>query len=87
LNNISGHAHVVEAHHKRMEPPMSSNHYTNVVLTVVALALSVIAVENIVRPSKAQSVQSVAICDTSGKFCLDVNRDSRGSFINVQPIR
>ena len=30
---------------------MSSIHYTNAVLTIIALALSVIAVENIVRPS------------------------------------
>jgi hypothetical protein len=66
---------------------MSSAYYTNAVLTVIALALSVIAVENIVRPSKAQSssIQPVAICDMVGHVCLDVNRDLRGSSINVQP--
>jgi len=64
---------------------MRSVYYTNAVLTLIALALSVIAVENIVGPSKAQSssLQRVVICDTEGHNCLDVARDLRGSFINV----
>ena len=66
---------------------MISNRYTNVVLTVIALALSVIAIENLVHPSRAQtpSVQSVNVCDAVTHNCLDVERDMRGSFIKVQP--
>ncbi len=66
---------------------MTNSHYTNVVLTVIALALMVIAVENLVNPSRAQSssIQPVAICDMIGHNCLDVERDMRGSFIKVQP--
>jgi hypothetical protein len=70
-----------------MGPRMIINRYTNVVLTVIALALSVIAIENLVRPSRAQksSIQLVAVCDMDGRNCLDVERDIRGSFIKVQP--
>jgi hypothetical protein len=65
---------------------MTSSLYTNVVLTVIALALSVIAVENLVHPSRADAtIQPVAVCDVLGHSCLDVERDMRGSFIKVQP--
>jgi hypothetical protein len=65
---------------------MSGVYYTNAVLTVIALALSVIAFENIVRPSTAQSSspQRVTICDLEAPYCLNVTRDLRGSsFIDV----
>jgi hypothetical protein len=51
----------------------------------------VIAVENFIRPSTAQSIQiqppvplPVAICDAISHVCLDVERDLRGSFVNVR---
>ncbi len=66
---------------------MTNTRYTNLVLTLIALVLTVIAIENLVHPSKAQSpsIQPVAICDVIGHICLDVERDMRGSFIKVQP--
>lgn len=68
-----------------MEARMISNRYTNVVLTVIALALSIIAIENLVHPSRAQtsSIQSVALCDMVSHNCLDVERNARGSYIKV----
>lgn len=61
--------------------------YTNAILTIIALALSVIAIEGAVRPSTADpvQVQPVAICDMVGHSCLDVVRDFKGSFISVRP--
>lgn len=69
---------------------MNSLRYTNAMLTIIALAFSAIAVENFIRPSTAQSqVQPpvplpVAICDAISHVCLDVERDLRGSFVNVR---
>ena len=44
---------------------MNSFRYTNAMLTIIALAFSVIALENFIRPTVAQStqIQPVAICD------------------------
>ena len=72
---------------------MNSLRYTNAMLTIIALAFSVIAVENFIRPTVAQSpltqpvVQPVAICDIFGKYCLDVERNNQGSFFNVRVVR
>jgi hypothetical protein len=72
---------------------MNSLRYTNAVLTLIAAALAVIAVENIVRPSAAQSprVQPVVICDKFGVNCLDVDTvpnllAGSISFIRVRPV-
>jgi hypothetical protein len=67
---------------------MANTRYANFILTVIALALTAIAIENLVHPSRAaqsSSIQPVAICDVVGHDCLDVERDMRGSFIKVQP--
>ena len=72
------------------ETNMNSLRYTNAMLTIIALAFSVIAVENFIRPTVAQpttQVQPVAICDITGKYCLDVERNFQGSFLNVRVIR
>ena len=51
-----------------------NNYYTNAVLTVIAVALTTIAIENLVRPSRAAfGVQQVQICDRSGIICADVS--------------
>jgi uncharacterized membrane protein len=70
---------------------MNSLRYTNAMLTIIALAFSAIAVENFIRPSTAQSTQiqppvplPVAICDAISHVCADVERDLRGSFVNVR---
>jgi hypothetical protein len=71
---------------------MNSLRYTNAMLTLIALAFSTIAVENFIRPSTAQSTQTqplpvplpVAICDAISHVCLDVERDGRGSFVQVR---
>ncbi len=65
---------------------MSNSRYTNLVLTVIALALTIIAIENLARPTRAAAaLQPVALCDVDGHVCLDVQRDMAGSFIHVQP--
>jgi len=68
---------------------MNSLRYTNAMLTIIALAFSVIAFENFIRPTVAQSplTQPVAICDIFGKYCLDVERNNQGSFLNVRVVR
>jgi hypothetical protein len=72
-------------------PIMNSLRYTNAMLTIIALAFSVIAVENFIRPTVAQppttQIQPVAICDIFGKYCLDVERSNQGSFLNVRALR
>jgi len=68
---------------------MNSLCYTNAMLTIIALAFSVIAVENFIRPTVAQStqIQPVAICDVISHVCLDVERNVQGSFVNVRAVR
>ena len=65
---------------------MNSLRYTNAVLTLIAAALAVIVVENIVRPSVAQSRQPVFICDIIDGTCLDVERGPAGSLIKVRAV-
>jgi hypothetical protein len=50
-----------------------NNYYTNAVLTVIAVALTTIAIENLVRPSRAFGVQQVEICDSSGIRCAGIS--------------
>jgi hypothetical protein len=52
-----------------------NNYYTNAVLTVIAVALTTIAIENLVRPSRADfvGVQQVEICDSSGIRCAGIS--------------
>jgi hypothetical protein len=47
--------------------------FTKAVLTVIAVSLLTIAIENAHWSAKAQSVevQRVAICDRTGAFCAD----------------
>jgi hypothetical protein len=70
---------------------MNNLRYTNAALTIIALVLSVIAIENIVGSSSAQStsVQPVAICDFigDGRACLDVERGAQGSYIKVRVVQ
>jgi hypothetical protein len=70
-------------------PIMNSLRYTNAMLTIIALAFSVIIVENFIRPSAAQStqIQPVAICDIISRTCLDVERTAQGSLVNVRVVR
>ncbi len=64
---------------------MSTDLYTKVVLTVIAMALAVIAglqVRDVVAPEvKAGpakvTLQKVAVCDESGDFCARVDETSR----------
>jgi len=60
---------------------MKSDLYTKFVLTVIALALSAIALQHAIPSAFAQAyngrsgVQLVAICNPDGKNCADVNSD------------
>lgn len=58
---------------------MGVDRYTKAVLTVIAAALCVLAVQNAVAPSHAQlgaapgsTVQRVAVCDVSGTRCAGI---------------
>jgi hypothetical protein len=64
---------------------MTNSRYTNLVLTAIALALTVIGIENLAPSRAAAALQLVVICDVDGHVCLDVQRDMAGSFIHVQP--
>jgi hypothetical protein len=60
---------------------MNIDFYTKGVLTVIALALSAIALQNAIPSASAQAyngrsgVQLVAICNPDGKACADINSD------------
>lgn len=63
---------------------MQMDLYTRVVLTVIAVALAVIAafqVRSVVAPDAIAGppakVQRVAVCDESGDFCARVDETSR----------
>lgn len=59
---------------------MKIDNYSKAVLTVIAAALVIIAAENLVRPSLAQTnIQKVAICDLTGQYCAGV----RNNWTNV----
>lgn len=47
-----------------------TNRYTNIVLTVIAVALSTIAAQNFLRPAEAQSGGA---CGTAAKPCAVFN--------------
>jgi hypothetical protein len=67
---------------------MNSLRYTNALLTIIALALSAIAVEKFIRPTVAPSaeIQLVAICGVPSHVCLDVER-AQGNALDVHVIR
>ena len=60
---------------------MKTDLYTKAVLTVIALALSAIALQHAIPSASAQAysrpsgVQLVAICNPDGKACADINSD------------
>ncbi len=60
---------------------MQTDLYTKAVLTVIALALSAIALQHAIPSASAQAynrpsgVQSVAICNPDGRNCADINSD------------
>jgi hypothetical protein len=56
---------------------MKTDFYTKFVLTVIALALSTIALQNSLTPAYAQSgIQKVVICDAySPAICASVDHD------------
>lgn len=59
---------------------MQVDRYTRGVLTVIAVALCVLVVQNAASPAGAQTgnVQRVVICDVGGFTCADVSALSRG---------
>jgi hypothetical protein len=61
------------------------NRYTNVVLTVIAVALSVLAIENgIAAAHAAPAISRVAICDpTDSTVCVSVGQINRESGTNL----
>ena len=59
---------------------MTTDMYTKAVLTVIAIALSAIALQHAIPSAFAQAynrsgVQLVAICNPDGKNCADINSD------------
>jgi len=65
---------------------MQIDMYTKTVLTVIAIALSTIAVENVLTPAYAQgSIQKVMICDMPVVTLLD-NLYITLLVISLQPI-
>jgi hypothetical protein len=66
---------------------MSSIHYTNAVLTIIALALSVIAVENIVRPSHyTNAVLTIIALVLSVIAVENILRPSAAQSSSLQPV-
>jgi hypothetical protein len=50
-----------------------NDHYARGVLTVIAAALVLLVIQNVVRPAAAgNDVQRVAICDALGTTCANV---------------
>ena len=60
---------------------MKSDLYTKSILTVIAISLSLIAIEMTTKTANAQAynaqsrVQLVAICNPDGKSCAEINSD------------
>jgi hypothetical protein len=52
--------------------------YRDLVLTIIAIALTIIAVEGLIGPSKAQSlaITKVQICNSIGTDCAAIIRGS-----------
>ena len=66
---------------------MRSIHYTNAVLTIIALALSVIAVENIVRPSHyTNAVLTIIALVLSVIAVENIVRPSAAQSSSLQPV-
>jgi hypothetical protein len=54
--------------------------YTKTVLTIIAVAVSVLAIENAIPKKPRYFTQDVRICDSS--HCLELAGSSRGGFYN-----
>jgi hypothetical protein len=65
---------------------MNSLRYTNALLTIIALALSAIAVEKNIRPTPSSEIQLVAICGVPSHICLEVER-AQGNALDVHVVR
>ena len=66
---------------------MHIDYYTKAVLTVIAVALTISAMQNMVNVSNAQqsSIQKVTICDENGERCASIASGRSGKAILVRP--
>ena len=66
---------------------MQVDYYTKAVLTVIAAALTISALQNMVNVSNAQqsSIQKVTICDENGEQCAGIASGRSGKAILVRP--
>ena len=61
---------------------MKADLYSKLVLTVIALSLSVIAIQLTIKDASAQvyartGIQMVAICNLDGRNCVELTSDSK----------
>ena len=66
---------------------MHVDYYTKAVLTIIAAALTISAMQNMVNVSNAQQsiIQKVAICDENGEQCASIASLRNGKAILVRP--
>lgn len=59
---------------------MNTDRYTKLVLTVIAMALTTLCIQNAIQDASAESpqdVQKVAICNQSGDQCVRIVSSSK----------
>lgn len=59
---------------------MNTDRYTKLVLTVIAMALTTLCVQNAIQDASAESpqeVQKVAICNATGDQCVRIVSSSK----------